>query len=46
MKKQEFEKDIKALISKVSLNIDAYEIGDMGIPVILQILVYYFKNRP
>lgn len=44
--KHDFELSIKALITKEIYRLENYELGEMGIPRVLQLLIGYFKEKP
>lgn len=43
---KEFEETIQNLIKKDGFRLEDYEVGELGIPTILQVLVGYFRSRP
>lgn len=44
--KRDFENSVRALITKEVYKLENYELGEMGIPMVLQLLVGYFKEKP
>ncbi len=44
--RHDFELSIKALITKEIYKLENYELGELGIPVIIQLLICYFKEKP
>jgi hypothetical protein len=37
---------INALITKEVYKLEHFEVGDLGIPIIIQLLIYYFRAKP
>ncbi len=37
---------ISALITKEIYKLENYELGDIGIPIIIQLLIHYFRTKP
>lgn len=37
---------INALITKEVYKLENYEVGDIGIPIIIQLLIHYFRSKP
>lgn len=44
--KKEFEMAISALITKEIYKLENYELGDIGVPIIIQLLIHYFRTKP
>lgn len=37
---------LSALITKEIYKLENYETGDIGVPIIIQLLIYYFRTQP